>query len=102
MPPQPQSCEYFWTVVGHSFREVMLLTMHNLAVAQQRYKERYKLVRGYGRDHPKASSKPGDYVLLKRKTKHTLDVPTRPHILQVVELKDSGVAVPEALRYIYI
>ena len=28
----------------------------------------------------KASFKVGDYVLLRQKTKHTLDIPARPHI----------------------
>ena len=31
---------------GHELREVMPLAIHNLAIAQQRDKERYKLVRG--------------------------------------------------------
>ena len=62
---------------GQAFIEVMLLAMRNLAIAQQRDKERYKLVRGGGWDCPKASFKPGDYMLLKQKTKHTLDVLAR-------------------------
>ena len=69
--------------------------MRNLAIAQQRDKERYRLVRGGGWDRPKASFKAGDYVLLKQKRKNTLDVPARPHILRVVEVKSSGVAVSE-------
>ena len=36
-----------------------------------------------------------DCILLKQKTKHTLDFPVRPHILRVVEVKDAGVAVLE-------
>ena len=35
----------------------------------------------------------GDFVLVKRPTVASLDVPTRPHILQVVRLKESGVVV---------
>ena len=42
-----------------------------------------------------ASFKLGDYMHLKRKTKHTLDVPTRPHILQVVEVGDLEAVVLE-------
>ena len=67
--------------------------MRNLAIGQQRDEERYTLVRASGWDRPKASFKPGDYVLVKQKSKHTLDVPARPHILRVVEVKDSGVAI---------
>ena len=48
---------------------------------------------GGGWDHPKTSFKAGDYVLLKKKTKHTLDVPARLHVLRVVEVKDSEVVV---------
>ena len=52
-------------------------------------------MRGGVWDRPKAPFKPGDYVLLKQKTKHTLDVPARPHLLRVVEIKASGFAVLE-------
>ena len=48
----------------------------NPAIAQERDKERDRLVLGGGWDRPKASFRPGDYVSLKQKTKHTLDVPT--------------------------
>ena len=77
-----------------AFRKVMPLAMRNLAIAQQRDKERYRVVRGGGWDRPKASFKAGDYVLLKQKRKNTLDVLARPHILRVVEVEDSGVVVP--------
>ena len=80
---------------GQAFREVMPLAMRNLAIAQQRDKELYKLVRGGSWDRPKASFNAGDNVLLKQKKKHTLDVSVRPHILRVVEVRDSGVAVVE-------
>ena len=53
------------------------------------------MVRGGGWDHRKATFKPGDCVLLKQVPEDTLDVPTRPHILQVVKIKPSGVAVLE-------
>ena len=80
---------------GQLHTQVMPLAMRNLAIAQHRDKERYRLVRGGGWDHPKATFKPGDYVLLRQVPEDTLDVPTRPHILRVVEIKPSGVAVLE-------
>ena len=52
-------------------------------------------MRGRGWDRPKASFNAGDYVLLKEKRKPTQDVPARPHILRVVEVKDSGIGVRE-------
>ena len=80
---------------GQAFKRVMPLAMRNLAIAQQRDKERYRLVRGGGWDRPKASFNPGDYVMLKQKTDNTLDAPARPHVLRVVEIKASGVALLE-------
>ena len=50
---------------GQLYRQVMPLSMRNLAIAQQRDKERYRLVRGRGWDRPKATFKTGDYVLLR-------------------------------------
>ena len=73
----------------------MPLAMRNLAIVQQRDKERYRLVRGGGWDRPKLTFKPGDYVLMKQVQEDTLDVLARPHILRVVEIKPSGVAVLE-------
>ena len=67
---------------------------NNEEPSQQRNKERYKLVRGGGWDRLKASFHPGDFVLLKQ-TKSTLDAPARPHVLRVVEIRLSGVAVLE-------
>ena len=52
-------------------------------------------MRGGGCDRLKTSFKAGDCVLLKQKTKHTFDVPRRPDILGVVEVRDSGVVVLE-------
>ena len=80
---------------GQAFKRVMPLAMRNLAIAQQRDKERYRLVRGGGWDRPKATFMPGDYVMLKQQTDSTLDAPARPHILRVVEIKQSGVALLE-------
>ena len=44
----------------------MPLAMRNLAIAQQRQKERYSLVRGGEWAKPKASFAIGDYVMVKR------------------------------------
>ena len=71
----------------------MPLTFRNLAIAQERDVERYKLVRGGGWDRPKAKFKVGDFVLLKLPTASSLEVNTRPHILRIVELRDSGMVV---------
>ena len=65
---------------GQLYRKVMPLAMRNVAIAQQRDKERYRLVRGGGWDGPKLTFKPGDYVLMKQVQEDTLDVPGRPHI----------------------
>ena len=73
----------------------MPLAFRNVAIAQQRDIGRYRLVRGGGWDRPKASFQPGDYVLLKQKKKDCLQLPARPHILRVVELRPSGVVVLE-------
>ena len=59
--------EVFLSERGQLFRRVMPLAFRNLAIAQQRDIERYRLVRGGGWDRPKASFKPGDYVLLRDK-----------------------------------
>ena len=77
---------------GALLKEVMPLAMRNLAIAQQRDQERYRHVRGGKYDKHKASSKVGDFVMVKQKGT-SLDPPVRSHILQVVELKDSGVAI---------
>ena len=50
-------------------------------------------VRGTPWDAPKTFVEPGDFVLVKRPTEGTLDGPSRPHILQVVRKKSSGVVV---------
>ena len=78
---------------GQIFQEVLPLAFRNLEIAQQRDVERYKLVRGGGWDRPKAKFKVGDFVMLKRPTTSSLVVNTRPHILRIVELRDSGIAV---------
>ena len=72
----------------------MPLAMRNLAIAQQRQKERYSLVRGEWAK-PKASFAVGDYVMVRRATKNTLQAPTHPHVLRIVELRASGVVILE-------
>ena len=43
---------------GQLYRKVMPLAIRNLAIAQQRDKERYRLVKGGGWDRPKLTFKP--------------------------------------------
>ena len=69
--------------------------MRNLAIAQQRQKERYNLVKGGEWSKPKASFALGDYVMVRRETKNTLQVPAYPHVLRIVELRASGVVILE-------
>lgn len=79
--------------VSGDFKWVMPLAMRNLAIAQQRDKERYRLVRRGGWDRPKVSFALGDFVMIRQVTKDTLDVPSRPHVLRIVEIEPSGVVV---------
>ena len=77
---------------GQTFREVMPLAMCNLAIAQNRDREQYRRVlTGSGSDRPKVSFKVGDYVLVGRRTKGTLDIATHPGVLQVSEVRNAGV-----------
>ena len=76
----------------------MPLAMRNLAIAQERDKEKYRLVRGGGWDRPKASFALGDFVMIRQVTKDTLDAPSRPHVQRIVEIKLSGVVLMEG-RY---
>ena len=76
--------------------------MRNLAIAQQREVERYRHVRGGGWERPKSTFIPGDYVMLKQETKHTLEPPAYPHVLRTLEMRPSRVVVLEgsdAARY---
>ena len=57
--------QIFLDAWGQAIKWVMPLVMRNLAIAQQRDKERYKLVRGGGWNRCKASFYFGDNVLLK-------------------------------------
>ena len=67
---QPQ---VFSSAQGQAFKGVMHVAMRNLAIAQQRDKERYMLVRGGDWDRLKATFQLGDYMLLKQQTDGTLD-----------------------------
>ena len=80
---------------GKAFTWMMPLAMKNLAIAQHRDKERNTLVRGGGLDRHKAASQAGGYVLLKHQTDSTLDASAIPHVLWVVEIRPSRVAVSE-------
>ena len=74
---------------------MMPLAMRNLAIAQQRDMERYRLVRGGGWDKPKASFAQGDYVMIRQRMKNTLTALVKPHVLRVVEVKPSSVVLME-------
>ena len=87
--------EVFLSTRGQTFRQVMPLAMRNLAIAQQRDKERYSLVRGGSWAKPKAAFEPGNYVLVKRVKPNTLEAPAYPHVLRIVELRPSGIMVLE-------
>ena len=87
--------QLFLSERGQLFRRIMPLAFCNLAIAQQRDIERYRLVRGGGWDRPKANFHPRDYVLLRQKKKDCLQPSARPHNLRVVELRPSGVVALE-------
>ena len=63
--PTEEELSVFLNERGEAFKRVMPLAMRNLAIAQQRDKERYRLVRGGGWDRPKATFQPGDYVMIR-------------------------------------
>ena len=93
--PSDEEMQVFLSSRGQTFRRLMPLAMRNLAIAQQRQKERYSLVRGGEWAKPKASFSVGDYVMVKRETKNTLQAPAHPHVLRIVELRASGVVILE-------
>ena len=68
---------------GQVFKEVMLLAIRNLAIAQERDRVQYK--------GKWLGCKLGDFVLMGRQTKGTLDIATHPGVVQVTELRGSGV-----------
>ena len=65
--------------------------MRNMAIAQERDRVQYRRVRGSGWDRPKPFFKVGDFVLVGRQTRGTLDIATHPGVLQVTGLRGSGV-----------
>ena len=88
----PEALRLFLDARGQIFQNVMPLALRNLAIAQHRDKVRFMKVRGTPWNAPKTYVEPRDFVLVKRPTEGTLDVPSRPHILQVVkeEFKSGG------------
>ena len=58
--PSDKEMHVFLNNRGHAFKRVMPLAMRNLAIAHQRQKERYLLVRGGSWHKPKASFEFGD------------------------------------------
>ena len=93
--PTDEEMQVFLNQRGQTFRRVMPLAMRNLAIAQQRQKERYSLVKSGEWAKPKASFAPRDYVMIKRETKNTLQPPSYPHVLRIVKLRASGVVILE-------
>ena len=89
----PQKLKLHLAYRGAILRDVMPSAMRNMAIAQQRDEEHFRLVRGGGYDRPKATFAVGDFVLLKQKKRNSLDPLVRPHVLRVVELRKSGVAI---------
>ena len=51
------------------------------------------MVRGPPYTREKEVIQPGEFVLVKRPTLASLDVPSRPHVLQVVRTSDQGVMI---------
>ena len=89
----PQKLKLQLAYRGAILQDIMPLAMRNMAIAQQRDEDRFRLVRGGGYDRPKATFAVGDFLLLKQKKKNIFDPPVRPHVLRVVELRKSGVAI---------
>ena len=89
----PQKLKLQLAYRGAILQDVIPLAMRNMAIAQHRDEDRFRRVRGGGYDRPKATFAVGDFVLLKHKKKNTLDPPVRPHVLRVIELRKSGVAI---------
>ena len=91
--PSDEEMQVFLNNRGQAFKRVMPLAMRNLAIAQQRQKEGYQLARGGSSHKPKASFQVGDYVMVKREIKHTMEAKTHPHFLRIFELRPSGIVV---------
>ena len=52
-------------------------------------------MRGGSWHKPKAAFEVGDYVMVRREIKHTMQVKVHPHVLRIVELRPSGIVVLE-------
>ena len=78
---------------GKVLKHVMPIAMRNLAIAQQRDKERFQHVRGGKYLKPFAKFKVGEYVLVQHNATHSLEPSVTPHILKIVEIRDTGVVV---------
>ena len=52
-------------------------------------------MRGGSWHKPKASFAVGDYVMVRRESKHTMMVKTHPHVLRIIEIRASGIVVLE-------
>ena len=93
--PSDEEMRIFLNDRGQTFKRVMPLAMRNLAIALQRDMEWYRHVRGQGWDRPKASFSPGDYILLKQETAHSLEPLAYSHVLRNVEIRPTGIAILE-------
>ena len=72
---------------------VMPIAMGNLSIAQQRDKERFRHVRSGKYHKPRANFMVGEYVLVQHKVMHSLEPSVTPHILRIVEIRDTGVVI---------
>ena len=68
---------------GATLQQVMPLAMRNLAIAQQRDRDRICHVRGGGYNIPKGKFVLGEFVVLKKGKENTLQPFVRPHILRI-------------------
>ena len=75
---------------GAVLQQVMPLAMRNLAIAQERDKTRYRHVRSGNYDKSKVIFLLGQYVLVKQSKYNTLQSSVHPHILRILEIRDSG------------
>ena len=67
--------------------------MRNLVIAQERDKTRFRHVRSGNYDKSKAKFLLGQYVLVKQSKINTLQTSVHPHILRIMEIRDSGVTM---------
>ena len=93
--PPDEEMEVFVSQRGQTFSRLRPLAMRNLAIAQQRDKERYSLVRGGSWAQPETAFELEDYVLVKGEKPNTLEAPAYPHVPCIVELRPSGIVVLE-------